>query len=1316
MNQVFQKLNFKVGTVLGVTLFIGLTLIAFAAPRKATVSRADGCSPVYDSPIFNPYPVTWNNDPGTSCEDLPVLSGNVQGAGYFSSDFQAQAGETIKMRIYVHNGAASNSGATMHGVSVNTDIQESGDGSTHTLRTTLSADNAASKDGYVTIHTPAGSHLEFVSGDANPYIGDLDACFEFSRAFEFYIRVVGPAVVEGTGNISVDQYGQVGSQCLVGATVNWNTTNLNNVKVYVRDDTDGNEQLFSGDENGNADAPWLTPGHSYTFTLKADGFTDKTATLTAQSLNCGAPTPVNPTVNFTPSIGGQISGQCMRTGNVTWDTTGYESIIITIDDINDDAGATDFSGALSGNEATPWITPGHTYQYVLYDTSAGNRHLVSAKNLTADTLNCGTTPTPVNPTHNLFASIDGQISGQCLRTGNVTWNTTGYDSVLVTIDDLNDQSGAQTFATNTSGNEATPWITPGHTYQYILYNTTNGAKTVLDQKNVTAPALTCGETPVTPPTVQAFNFSINPTTFCANTYPTFSITNATSGLEGKYVYWSSTRNGQSTGENLSYYNDVITNGHWSDVGNGYTLSQVGNWVKTATIYAGPGLTNPVTRNVNFTVTDCTPVTPPSPTNFTATASASATASANISCENGTTATASATASASATVTSSISQQDAQNKAQAQAQINAQAQAHAQAQAKVTCPVVGPSSYTANTSASADGFASLTCPNGTTATATASATASASATSQVSQIDANNKAYAQALANAQAQANASAQAKVVCTSTPPPYVCSANTNYGLTAGTLVKNGSTYSATITWTSTGNHQIKITQINPGSTTENTIATGNNTGSQVVSGLQQGATYIFKMYDNSCITYLTSTQITIPSAPTLLVCSADVSSVNINDDVTFRATGGSAPYLWSTTGISGVSGSSFIVHFASAGTKSASVTSNDGQTANCNVVVNAPVVATGNCNSSTNSCNTNTNTNTGTNTNSTNSSNQNNNSNINGNNNTVTQTNNNCVNNSCNNIVYISTGGTVTPAEKFAQISITKSVRNINGGAYLNSVSANNGENVQFEIIVTNSTGNGNATNVRVTDSLPNGLSLVSGTVTVNGNYVTDNNLFNGMYLGNLSSGQTARINFQARVNASGSSSIQNTASATSDNAGNVQASAWVFVGSVQGGNVNLIYSKSAINETKNANATAVTASREDYIVYALMVINSGNAPANSFVITDDLSQVLPYADIVDFGGGTVSGNTITFPGITVPAGGSVTRNFKIRVKYSLAQNLSYSMVNTYGNTITIRINTPQVLGSFVAPKTGANTAGIAFAGMLTAAVGIFRKRKDIMQLIFT
>lgn len=300
--------------------------------------------------------------------------------------------------------------------------------------------------------------------------------------------------------------------------------------------------------------------------------------------------------------------------------------------------------------------------------------------------------------------------------------------------------------------------------------------------------------------------------------------------------------------------------------------------------------------------------------------------------------------------------------------------------------------------------------------------------------------------------------------------------------------------------------------------------------------------------------------------------------------------------------------------------------------------------------------------------------------------------------------------------QLAITKNVKNITKNTgFQKNVTASNGDRVQFEIIISNP-GSREVTNVRLNDNWTGNLQFNSVSVTGDVSTSTAGGTTGNVQasLGTLAQGQQRRILMDGTVNFSGvgTFNLNNTAVATGDNVGSVQDSASVSAN--QQGQPNLVLSKKAHNDTKNVDATTVPASREDFITYTLTVTNTGNLAANNFVITDDLSGVLPFADIVDNGGGSISNNVITYPSVTVPAGGSVSKSFKVRVKYSLAPNLTFTMVNTYGNTIQIQIQTPAPVPPVVSPKTGAGTAALGFGGISVAGYALWLKRKALVKLI--
>lgn len=294
---------------------------------------------------------------------------------------------------------------------------------------------------------------------------------------------------------------------------------------------------------------------------------------------------------------------------------------------------------------------------------------------------------------------------------------------------------------------------------------------------------------------------------------------------------------------------------------------------------------------------------------------------------------------------------------------------------------------------------------------------------------------------------------------------------------------------------------------------------------------------------------------------------------------------------------------------------------------------------------------------------------------------------------------------------LTIRKMVKNdTTGTSYADdSVQARTGDRVTFQVTVTNS-GTAAVSNVVMNDVIPNGLNLESGTIRLDNNVAAS--LIN-VSLGTLNPGQSRVITFTTQVVAVGPATICNVATATGTGVNQVTDNACVQIVVIpKPGTPNIVLSKRAFNDTKNVDATTVNAASEDFITYTLVTTNNGTADAVNYVISDDLSQVLPLADMVATNGGTVNGQTISYPAVTIHPGETVVKTFKVRVKYSLAQNLSYQMKNTYGNTVVINIPGKQV---FEAPKTGAaGTSAAVFAGLITAGFVVLRNGRSIVKFI--
>lgn len=122
--------------------------------------------------------------------------------------------------------------------------------------------------------------------------------------------------------------------------------------------------------------------------------------------------------------------------------------------------------------------------------------------------------------------------------------------------------------------------------------------------------------------------------------------------------------------------------------------------------------------------------------------------------------------------------------------------------------------------------------------------------------------------------------------------------------------------------------------------------------------------------------------------------------------------------------------------------------------------------------------------------------------------------------------------------------------------------------------------------------------------------------------------------------------------------------------------------INRDENPQESAARAG--DEIEYTLTTTNQADTPATDYVVTEDLTDVLMYADVTDNGGGVLTESKLIWAPKTIPAGGSITNTFKVKVKDPVPNNeasttnptgYDYNMFNRYGDDVNIPVEKPLI-----------------------------------------
>ncbi|MEO7364058.1 MAG: DUF11 domain-containing protein [Candidatus Saccharimonadales bacterium] len=362
------------------------------------------------------------------------------------------------------------------------------------------------------------------------------------------------------------------------------------------------------------------------------------------------------------------------------------------------------------------------------------------------------------------------------------------------------------------------------------------------------------------------------------------------------------------------------------------------------------------------------------------------------------------------------------------------------------------------------------------------------------------------------------------------------------------------------------------------------------------------------------------------------------------------------------------------------------------------------------------------------------------------------------CGNLVF-----TGLPQSQQPDFTVTKGVRAAAGGAYYRTARIAPGATAHYSVDVAN-TGNTNFDHVRLADTMPAGLSFVSGSVQVNGVANNTSQLTN-FDAGPLARGARLRVSYDAKPATPDSSckSYTNLVMVTPDTLGGKPYNASVSVckpgvtptetplptpetpiceynsalavdspdckpcdKSVSSSDslACLSRSKAAANLTQNlpdANNTQAHAS--DKIRYTLSAQNKGKATIKGFVFQENLSDVLDYAGLTDGHGGTIDNDgLITWPAVDIKAGETASVIIDVTVKSPIPNTpqvqgtgrFDHVMTNVYVNTINITLpESPVAVVATTAdklPKTGPGTS-LALASIVIMFAGYFYSRSRLL-----
>lgn len=211
--------------------------------------------------------------------------------------------------------------------------------------------------------------------------------------------------------------------------------------------------------------------------------------------------------------------------------------------------------------------------------------------------------------------------------------------------------------------------------------------------------------------------------------------------------------------------------------------------------------------------------------------------------------------------------------------------------------------------------------------------------------------------------------------------------------------------------------------------------------------------------------------------------------------------------------------------------------------------------------------------------------------------------------------------------------------------------GNQMTYTITVSN-TGPSTATNVSLTDTLPTGVTFVSGTSST-GAAITSAGLASGLSLGSLAPNGTATVTLLVGVDGATRGNLSNTARATAAETETNTTNNAATVQTTINPSIDL-----AITKTDSQD-TIVSGNQ---LTYTIQVTNNGPSTATNVVVSDTLPTGLTFVSGASTNGGTVTNNN----GVITASIPTLARNATATI--TLVTSVARSVSGTITNTSTV------------------------------------------------